>query len=261
MKKAFLVGLNLYQCGQNLSGCVNDCLNIQNLLKSQFGFADADIRLITDAQATTQAILDGLNWLVSGLGIGDKACYWQSSHGVIAPGSDPSEPDGLVDALCTYDFDWSMPKMITDKQLNAVFMQVPTGAVLSVGLDACHSGHDDRGMGPGVGYLVKAIQPPKLVQDAIDACRKRKLQRRSIVPLGMPPNIQFLSGCQSNQTSADTSFNGSACGAMTTSFLRSIKGQAVSQLALDMRTWLKVNGYSQAPNADGGLIAQPWLGK
>ncbi len=52
MNKAVLVGINEYP-GCPLEGCVNDVSDMAQFLTSKCGFAPRDIRLVTDAQATT----------------------------------------------------------------------------------------------------------------------------------------------------------------------------------------------------------------
>ncbi|HEY5190527.1 MAG TPA: caspase family protein, partial [Candidatus Deferrimicrobium sp.] len=61
MKKALLVGINRYpDPGNELKGCVNDVRQMADTLKSRYGFAgDGNMRILTDARATTKAILDG----------------------------------------------------------------------------------------------------------------------------------------------------------------------------------------------------------
>jgi len=61
MKKALLVGINRYPDPRNeLQGCVNDVRQMADTLKTRYGFpGDGNMRILTDARATTKAILDG----------------------------------------------------------------------------------------------------------------------------------------------------------------------------------------------------------
>ena len=52
-----------------------------NFLTTKCNFAHGDIRLLTDARATTQGIRERLNWLLDGLKAGDRAFSLHSGHG------------------------------------------------------------------------------------------------------------------------------------------------------------------------------------
>jgi len=80
MNKALLVGINKYP-GNELNGCVNDVQEMAGFLTTKCNFAHGDIRLLTDARATTQSIRERLNWLLDGLKPGDRAFFQYSGHG------------------------------------------------------------------------------------------------------------------------------------------------------------------------------------
>ena len=44
---------------------MNDVLQIQDMLRSKFGFQPSDIRVLTDGDATRKGIEAGLDWLVA----------------------------------------------------------------------------------------------------------------------------------------------------------------------------------------------------
>src|SRR5712692_4457306 len=107
MNKALLVGINAYP-GNELKGCINDVTDMRDLLQAKSGFGAADIRLLTDAQATTAEIGKGLDWLVAGVQPGDRILFHYSGHGAQMPTRNPSgEVDGLDEVICPVDFDWS----------------------------------------------------------------------------------------------------------------------------------------------------------
>ena len=67
IKKAFCVGINDYPYdGSDLNGCVNDALAWAELLVDQYDFSKSDVRVITDSEATKQAVLDGIKQLLAG---------------------------------------------------------------------------------------------------------------------------------------------------------------------------------------------------
>ena len=141
MKKALLVGINRYPDPRNeLKGCVNDVRQMAETLKSRYGFpGDGNMRILTDARATTKAILDGLAWLTAGASPGDSLVFHYSGHGSQVPDRNGDETtDRLDEILCPYDLDWDHP--LTDDDLAAACANVPQGALLTVILDCCHSG-------------------------------------------------------------------------------------------------------------------------
>ncbi|MGA8753177.1 caspase family protein, partial [Candidatus Deferrimicrobium sp.] len=149
MKKALLVGINRYpDPGNELKGCVNDVRQMADTLKSRYGFpGDGSLRILTDARATTKAILDGLAWLTAGASPGDSLVFHFSGHGSQVPDRNGDETsDRLDEILCPYDLDWDHP--LTDDDLAAACADVPPGALLTVILDCCHSGTGLRDFAP-----------------------------------------------------------------------------------------------------------------
>ena len=75
MNRGLLVGINAYPNGNELNGCVNDVTDMADFLVSHRDFKEEDIRLVTDDRATTQAIKDRLQWLISGAAAGDRLIF------------------------------------------------------------------------------------------------------------------------------------------------------------------------------------------
>ncbi len=176
MKKALLVGINRYPDPRNeLKGCVNDVRQMAETLKSRYGFpGDGNMRILTDARATTKAILDGLAWLTAGASPGDSLVFHYSGHGSQVPDRNGDETtDRLDEILCPYDLDWDHP--LTDDDLAAACAGVPQGALLTVILDCCHSGTGLRD------FALRTPPPPP-------ATRTRSPPREFRPPLRIPPS-------------------------------------------------------------------------
>ena len=47
-KRALLVGINYIGTDNALNGCINDIDNMRDILKSEYGYKDADIIMISD---------------------------------------------------------------------------------------------------------------------------------------------------------------------------------------------------------------------
>jgi hypothetical protein len=83
-KRAFLVGINEFtRADWALRGCVNDTLAMRQLLGENFNFANDQIRVLHNQDATTKNIRDGLAWLFSDYQGGgqDVRLFHFASHG------------------------------------------------------------------------------------------------------------------------------------------------------------------------------------
>ena len=129
MKKAFLVGINKYQ-GSPLRGCVNDVIVVQQILVSQFGFKQENIKIMTDYEATRANIVAGLKWLTTGVGSGDSIVFHYSGHGsqvMVDDRTSTNEVDGRDEILCPINLDWNNP--LRDHEVGAFFKRVPKDCI------------------------------------------------------------------------------------------------------------------------------------
>lgn len=272
LRKAVVVGINAYpDCP--LAGCRNDALDQQKFLVDVLGFDPANIRLLLDGDATTEKIKEALAWLVEGLKAGDIAVFWYSGHGAQTP--NPDEADGLSECVCPVDFDWSREYMVTDKDFVEIFSRIPAGVAFNWGSDSCHSGDLDREfkMAPkqkGNWFArtwrrmfgqprkqSKSMPMPIHIANAIRRMKVRHSTCKSLVNGGL--NVGFISGCQSDQTSADTEVNGRPCGALTHYFLKNYSENApLSSLGDSITSALVSEGYDQRPQTSGPRKERPW---
>src|SRR5438034_24071 len=140
MNRALLVGINAYP-GNELQGCVNDVTDMADFLVSHVGFDESDIRLVTDDRATTQAIVERLNWLTQGVQAGERILFHYSGHGAQFPIRDQNGKVTRVDeCICPVDFDWTEPRAIRDKEFHQLFASVPKGVEFTWVSDSCFSG-------------------------------------------------------------------------------------------------------------------------
>jgi hypothetical protein len=290
MKKALLVGINRYPDPRNeLKGCVNDVRQVAETLKSRYGFVgEGKMRILTDARATTKAILDGLAWLTAGASPGDSLVFHYSGHGSQVPDRNGDETtDRLDEILCPYDLDWDHP--LTDDDLAAACADVPPGALLTVILDCCHSGTGMRDVAlsgnlqPSAGLLPPAnpmhsfftpppgdfvrpcgIPPP----DAPDRRRflphpetlppARQRPRRPVRRFGISvtrTNAVLIAACRDDQTSADAWIAGGYHGAHTYYLCRALATGArditYRSLVSAEGNALSRAGFDQLPQLEG----------
>ncbi len=160
---ALLVGIDSYHPQgrvPHLRGCVNDATAMADLLQRKYGVPAANICLLTNEEATHQAIRDAFQqhlvgkaqaWARTkqGQNSGDAPAFFfhYSGHGSQARDETGSEPDGLDETLVAYDSrtpgvydikDWQLGQLIT--QLNQYSDNV------TIILDCCHSGSGTRNL-------------------------------------------------------------------------------------------------------------------
>jgi len=251
MNRAFLVGINSYP-GAPLRGCVNDVVDMANFLVNQCAFRKEEIRLLTDDRATTAGIVERLNWLAKGLKKGDRVLFHYSGHGAqMATRNKKEEIDGLDEVICPVDFDWSDAHAVRDKDFAKIFSAVPDGVEFVWVSDSCHSGDLSRDMS-----VKRAFPCP-----ADFAWRNSAAENIKKTPLGLSKaatsiNAALLSGCKSDQTSADAMFANRSNGALTYFLLHELnktggKTQSLVNLVKSINASLKSHGYQQQPQLEG----------
>ncbi|MET7486300.1 caspase family protein [Streptomyces sp. NPDC005538] len=130
--RALLVGLDVYpNPANNLDSCVKDTYAFRELLNG-YDFTDSDVKFLHNADANLANVRDGLDWLFDGAEPGDRRVFFESSHGY------RYLKDGVMtEVLCLYD------EFLEDTELSRRTRAIPEG-VLTVVLDACHSGGMDK---------------------------------------------------------------------------------------------------------------------
>lgn len=268
-RKALLVGINYPGTSHELRGCVNDVMLMSEILTTQFGFRPKEKRMLTDRSATTENILERLDWLVDGAEPGDVLYFHYSGHGsqmIDQRYDDENEPDGKDEIICPIDLNWR-DKVIRDDDLKAIFDKVPKGVNLTVVLDCCHSG---SGLDHSYQYQPTGVAPAdfdplspnksRLLPMPADIenrgmgldlqPRKRKVQSRDIDDTGL-----LISGCQSQQTSADAWIHNKYTGAATYFMAHVLKQHNYDvdykTLVDQMNMYLAEYGYTQRPELNG----------
>jgi metacaspase-1 len=261
-KRALIVGINYKGTSSELKGCINDANNMHALVTDHFGFTD--VKVLLEQDATTSNIKDALRWLVSGCRPGDTLLFHYSGHGSqIADTSDPDvEPDKLDEIICPIDLDWK-EKVITDDYMKWVFDTVPAGVNLTVFLDSCHSGSGldqsnqyqpvvvEKG---SIGGESRYLTPPPDVQALIDQLKlepaPRAVQSRDVDTTGL-----LISGCRSDQTSADAYINMTYQGAATASLVKAVSTAnydiTYRELVDSMNAFMVSRDFTQRPELNG----------
>ncbi len=249
-KKALCVGINDYPFGDanDLKGCVNDANDWSNLLRKNFDFAD--IKQLLNADATKDNLINGLKNLLAGAKAGDVLVFTNASHGTYLADTDSDEPK-FDEALCPYDSD---SNLLVDDELRELFLNVPDGVRLTVISDSCHSGsvtrvavneyRRNRQLSPAL------LGKPVLSSEEMRAARKGA---ERFPESGMREIL--LSGCKSNQTSADAYIANDFHGAMSYYAIKAIEDAryklTYAELHEALLPMLEDENYDQVPQLEG----------
>lgn len=258
--KALCVGINRYPVrGADLKGCVNDAHGWAKLLTEHFDFPAAEVKVLTDSQATKAAIMRGLEDLLAGSSRGDLLVFTNSSHGSYIPDTSGDE-ETYDETLCPYDV---KENAITDDELRELFSGLPAGVRLTVISDSCHSGTVTRALladnMPGLRFpddrRVRFLNPalvrggPVLPDPMAARPRKRMAFRQSDM------NHILLSGARDNEYAFDADIGGTYHGAMTAHALKAIRQAryriTYAELAERLQKMLDKAGYFQHPQLEG----------
>ncbi len=263
MDRALLVGINAYPSAP-LRGCINDVVDMAKHLHAH-GFDDGEISLLTDRRATKRNIVAALQRLVSGVKSGDRIYFHYSGHGVQVPTKNAQEElDGLDEAICPYDFDWTDETTLSDKEFHQIFQGLPPGVEAVWVSDSCHSGNLDRDLGPQI-EKPRFMHPPEDVAWDLEVVKRKKLKRRHVGSRSTERlNIALISGCASNQTSADANFGGRYNGALTYYLLQALKKHpelSLRETVRQVQESIRAGGYTQRPELLGptAIIDQPFF--
>jgi hypothetical protein len=263
MNRALLVGIN--KCPDApLRGCINDVKDMAAFLVEKAGFEHADVRIITDRRATTQAILERLAWLVNCARAGDRLLFHYSGHGAQLPTRNPSgEVDKLDEVICPVDFDWTDEHAIRDKMFARIFSKVPNGLHFVWVSDSCHSGDLTRSLE----RIPRVMPAPIDIAWRHETAVRAKRKPLSFVHAIKGENVALISGCRSDQTSDDAVFDGRPNGALTWALLRELGERGgterpLTKLVDGVRRRLKSEGYEQEPQLEGeeGMILKSMIG-
>ncbi|OAA56230.1 metacaspase [Niveomyces insectorum RCEF 264] len=147
--KALIIGINYYGQSCQLSGCINDAVNVQNFLVRERGFSPEpqDMVILTDAPENEGTIawpsmanmMSAFAWLASSNEPGDIVWLSYSGHGGQTTDPYGNRATGYDDTICPVDFDEA--GQINSTTLHqAIVSPLHPGARLTILFDCCHSG-------------------------------------------------------------------------------------------------------------------------
>lgn len=267
MKKAVIVGINDYAPvgpgGPDLRGCVSDARDMANTLVI-CGFPPANIRILTDRNATRANIITYLNWLLNSCVAGDSLVFFYSGHGTRVANIGPDlEIDGLDEAIVPHDY--TTAGFLRDDDFKAIFDgKLKPKVNLEVIFDCCHSGTGTRNLllNGEFGDETTRETPrylPMMLEDEFYFSYSKELTSKSkkdsdylmpikaLVPVaGM--NHTLWAACKDNQVSMEGNIGGVIRGYFTYHFCRKLSATAgnITRRLLDAQTASALNAMGAA---------------
>jgi hypothetical protein len=262
-KKALLIGINRYRVpGADLRGCVNDVKSLKAALTQYCGFANGNVRTLTDLEATQKRMQAEISRVIGKARRGDVLLIHYAGHGSNVPDKSGDEADLRDEILCPTDLDWMDPFL--DDWLRKEFDKVPSGVNLTVIMDCCHSGTNTRAVLPPDAPIIERFLPCPLdllatesgrkLRGIVQTTRKRGSRRsQDVVDVDIPELL--ITGCRSTQTSADAKIEGSFHGALTYNLVASITAKNGKLTYRELHTGttqlLKRGRFDQVPQLEG----------
>jgi metacaspase-1 len=258
MKRALLIGINYAGTSHALRGCINDIRLMNRILIDKFGFLSENIVILEEQAATCDAIKSNLEKIVRESESGDQIYVHYSGHGSQIPVRSMefvefAEPDALEEIIIGYDHNWA-DKMVLDNDFARILSVLDSNENIEclVVLDCCHSGDGLRSFpprGPETGGFFS--------KESILDSRNRSIpieggvvfNREFLIDYGRMRGI-LISGCRSNETSADAFINGRYQGALTfgiASLLEQFPSITYEEMVKRLNGLLGQIGFTQQP--------------
>ena len=238
-KKALLIGINYYDTpAASLNGCVNDVVNMRNMLVDAYGYDSANITVLRDDavdavnKPTAANIVKQLASIISQSASLKEIWIHYSGHGSQIKDTNGDETDKLDEVIVPCDY--SRVGFITDDMIFNIVKQSRCPTVLI--FDSCNSG---------------TVCDLMWNTNTVSATRVRTT-KTSNLPI-TNPNIFCFSGCRDEQTSADVYSTTSQqyCGAMSSAIMECLRWNKhnvdIKKLYLDVVSFIKQNGLTQVP--------------
>jgi hypothetical protein len=264
MRFALQVGIDDYDHVNKLNGCVQDILDMKDVLIETFGFPAENIQTLTNKEATHEAIIKAFktHLIENAKKYPDAVVIFQySGHGSQAYDGNGDESDGLDETLVPVDSRDRENKHfdITDDELNDLFEELSqfTPNITFI-LDSCHSGSATRGESNV--RRVSKDERPQPPQAAISSSRSasgvRDYERVDV--LRNNERYITISGCSSTEVSNER--NGLSLktnGALTYHLVRALQrakpDMTYRELMAEVANAVTLEFPAQHPQIEGNI--------
>jgi len=238
-KKALLIGINYFDSPENkLNGCINDIINMRNILIDAYGYNAENIVLLRDDindpnfKPTTQNILKYLTSIISQSSRLGEIWIHYSGHGSQIMDFNGDERDSLDEIIVPCNFMTS--GIITDDMIFQIISKSRCKTMLI--FDSCNSG-----------------TICDMTWNFSMNTKKQIVTTRTTNKTIANPNIVCLSGCRDEQSSVDTysTFTQQYCGAMTSAVIECLRWNRhnvdIKKLFVDIVLFITQNNFTQVP--------------
>ena len=237
-KKALLIGINYYDTpSARLNGCINDVVNVRNMLIDAYGYDSANITILRDDTAankpTAANIVKQLTSIIAQSASLSQIWIHYSGHGSQVNDTNGDEISDVKDEVIVPS-DYATSGAIRDDVLFSIINQSKCPTILV--FDSCNSG---------------TVCDLMWNFNAVYGTRVSAIKTNKIAVANQ--NIFCFSGCRDEQSSADiyNSSSAQSCGALTTAFIESLRlnkhNVDVKTLYLGVVAYLKQMGMEQIP--------------
>ena len=237
-KKALLIGINYYETpAAQLNGCINDAVNMRNMLIDAYGYESANITVLRDDTAankpTAANILKQLTTIIAQSASLKEIWIHYSGHGSQINDTNGDEiADGKDEVIVPSDY--VTAGVVTDDMIFNIIRKTRCPTMLI--FDSCNSG---------------TVCDLMWNFNAVSATQVSAIKTNKIAVTNQ--NVFCFSGCRDEQSSADiyNSSSAQSCGALTTAFIESLRlnkhNVDVKTLYLGVVAYLKQMGMEQIP--------------
>jgi hypothetical protein len=261
MKKALLIGIQYTDIsGVTLRGCVNDIVNMRNMLIDAYDYEPQNIVMLRDddpakfPSPTLNNIFDHIIGLVLESANLEEIWLHYSGHGSQLQNTDCSlnqqNYEKMIDVLVPIDF--ISQGCISDCDLYDMIRRIKCRAILT--FDCCHSGtmcdlpwtiEYDIPRNITTNRLSGITDTSSAVVGVLVSTKISNVKIKN-------PYIFMLSGCKDDQTSSDTINNlDQRTGAFTNALCECLRNShhntSILSLYKDICIYLLENGYNQIP--------------
>ncbi|KAI0270328.1 caspase domain-containing protein [Russula aff. rugulosa BPL654] len=262
VRKALVIGTNFPLSSdprKRLQCCTEDAYCVADFLRDVLGFAQNDIRIITDDYPddlpTKENIIKAMKTLVRGAQPGDSFFFYFSGHGMQIKDLEGDEIDGLDECICAMDYrgdelyqDCNTPGLIVDDTMHEIMVApLPRLCRLTAVFDCCHSGTI---LDLPVVYNSKGAAKPYIHPDG-PWVRCPRLSSADVVS---------LSASKDNQEAAESPQGGALRWAFIDSVCRYGNTLTYNTLVWYMRDYMARHGLKQKPQLSAShRIDTNWL--
>jgi hypothetical protein len=238
-KRALLIGINYYDTPTvSLNGCVNDVVNMRNMLIDAYGYDSSNITVLRDDatnainKPSAANIVKELASIISQSASLKEIWIHYSGHGSQIKDANMDESDKMDEVIVPSDY--SRVGFITDDMIFNIVKQSKCPTILI--FDSCNSG---------------TVCDLMWNFNAVSATRVNAVKTNNTAITN--PNIFCFSGCRDEQTSADvySTTSQQSCGAMSSAVMECLRWNKhnvdIKKLYIDVVSFIKQNGLTQVP--------------